>query len=123
MLGGDNGTLGVFSVSKDTFLHEFNVGNHAITDVLWAGTMAIIATSKGAVIIFENETEVANISAHAGEVTGLALHPSEEILASVGRDKSYAFYDLTTKAQVTQVQTDSGGHFSPFVHENATNAE
>lgn len=79
-----------------------------ITDALWAGNRAILGTSAGAVKIFENDVEISSFSGHAGEVTALALHPSGEILASVGVDKSYIFYDLSSSTQALQMSTDSG---------------
>ena len=56
---------------------------------------------------FENGVEVSSFSGHAGAVTALALHPSGDILASVGVDKNYTFYDLTSSVQVLQISTDS----------------
>lgn len=49
-------------------------------------------------------------TSHAGSANGLALHPSGDILASVGVDKSFVFYDLVGGSSVTQVYTDSGTH-------------
>ena len=80
----------------------------SVTDALWAGSKAILGTSAGTVKAFENGVEVFGFCGHAGGITALALHPSGEILASVGVDKSYCFYDLTSSAQVLQVATDSG---------------
>jgi pre-mRNA-processing factor 19 len=53
----------------------------------------------------DNET---TFTSHAGSANGLALHPSGDILASVGVDKSFVFYDLPGGKPVTQVYTDSG---------------
>jgi pre-mRNA-processing factor 19 len=68
----------------------------------------VIATAVGRTKIFEGQEEVAVFSAHAGEVSGLALHPSGDVVASVGIDKSYVLYDLTTSTVVTQVYSNSG---------------
>lgn len=80
----------------------------SVTDTLWAGSKAIVGTSSGTIKTFENGIEVSEFSGHAGAVTALALHPSGEILASVGADKNYTFYDLTSSVQVLQISTDSG---------------
>ena len=80
----------------------------SVTNTLWAGNKAIVSTSAGLVKVFENGLETSSFSGHAGEVTALALHPSGEILASVGVDKSYIFYDLTSSVQALQISTDSG---------------
>ncbi len=118
VLGGTDGNAGVFSLSQSQLVQEFSVGS-SVTDALWAGRKAILATSTGEVKIFENGAEIASFSGHAGEVTALALHPSGEILASVGVDKSYIFYDLTSSVQSLQIATNSGMVESkrPVVHE------
>lgn len=51
---------------------------------------------------------MASFGTHAGEVSALALHPSGDVVASVGVDKSYVLYDLTTSAVGTQVYSNSG---------------
>lgn len=109
LVGGATGTAGIFSVSRNTILHElFEVGSvGGVTDSLWAGNLAVFATSSGVVKIFENGSEVSSFHKHAGRVTALALHPSKAILASVGVDKSYVLYDLTTSAPAMQIFTNS----------------
>lgn len=109
LIGGATGTAGIFSISRNAFLHElFAAGSvGGVTDSLWAGNLACFATSSGVVKIFENGSEVSSYYKHAGKVTALALHPSKAILASVGVDKSYVFYDLTTSAPAMQVFTNS----------------
>ena len=109
LIGGATGVAGVFSISQNKILHElFEVGSvGGVTDSLWAGSLAVFATSAGLVKIFENGSEVASYHKHAGKVTALAIHPSEQILASVGVDKSYVLYDLTTSAPAMQIFTNS----------------
>lgn len=107
LLGGNDGIAGVFSISQNKLIQELPVGN-PVTDTLWAGSKAIVGTSSGAVKAFENGVEVSSFSGHAGAVTALALHPSGDILASVGVDKSYIFYDLTSSVQALRIITDSG---------------
>ena len=107
LFGGRDGKAGIFSIRQDKLVQEFQI-NSPITDVLWVGGKTALATSAAAVKIFENGVEAFTFSGHAGEVTALALHPSGEILASVGVDKTYIFYDLTSLAQALQVITDSG---------------
>lgn len=73
---------------------------------MWYGSQPVVSTSSGAVKVFGKD-EV-TFTSHAGSANGLALHPSGDILASVGVDKSFVFYDLTRGTAVTQVYTDSG---------------
>lgn len=107
LAGSSDGTAIVWSVSQQKIMQQWKCGA-SITDVAWVGDLAIISTSAGAVKAFENGTEVATFSSHAGPVNGIALHPGDEILASVGSDRSYCLYDLVGMKMVTQVFTDSG---------------
>ena len=88
-------------------IQEFSVGS-SVTDGLWAGNRTVTGTSAGTVRIFEDGNELASFSGHAGEVTGLTLHASGDILASVGVDKSYILYDLISSAKSLQIFTNSG---------------
>ncbi len=106
LLGGNDGTAGVFSISQNKLVQELPVSS-SVTDTLWAGSKAIVGTSSGLVKAFGNGVEISSFSGHAGAVTALALHPSGDILASVGVDRSYVFYDLTSSVQVLQISTDS----------------
>ena len=107
LVGGSDGIAGVYSLAKREVLHALK-GGAAITDTLWSSSKAIVATAAGSVKLFDEATETTNFTAHAGEVSALALHPSGELLASVGVDKSYVLYDLMSSTPVTQIYTDSG---------------
>lgn len=111
LLGGANGRAGVYSISQNKVVHELEVGPGAVIAALWFGAQAIFATSAGAVKVFNEGSEVSSFSCHAGPVTALALHPSGDILASVGIDKTYVFYDLTSSTQACQIATDSCKHY------------
>ena len=108
LLGGSDGSAGVFSKSQDKIVQTFKSEGGSITDSLWAGNRAVIATSSGSVKVYDNGSEM-SFSGHAGEATALAVHTSGDLLASVGVDKSYIFYDLTSSKVAFQVYTDSGG--------------
>lgn len=107
LIGGADGTAGVYSTVQKELGHQLKIGPDAVTNAIWAGSRAAFGTSSGLVKIFEDGAEVSSFSGHAGEVTALAIHPSGEILASVSVDKSYILYDLTASAQAIQVRTDS----------------
>jgi pre-mRNA-processing factor 19 len=67
----------------------------------------VVATASGAVKIFENGKEIAQLGSHAGAATSVALHPTGDILASGGADKQFMFYDLTNFKTVTKVYTEA----------------
>jgi pre-mRNA-processing factor 19 len=89
-------------------VHTLKFGKGHITDAVWWETRPIISTSTGAVKIFDGAKEIGSFAVHAGSATGLTLHPTGDLLASVGSDKSYVVYDLESMVQVTRVFTDSG---------------
>ena len=108
LVGGADGSAGVHSISQNKLVHGLAGARGQITDTLWWGARAILSTATGQVLIFEDGSECARFESHAGSVTALALHPSDEILASVGVDKSYVFYDLSTRRPVAQIFGDAG---------------
>jgi len=108
LVGGSDGIAGVYSISENRVVHVLKGGGGSITGGFWAGSKAVISTSAGILKVFEGQEETTSFAAHAGEVTAVALHPSGEIVASVGVDKSYVLYDLTTWDIATQVYSSSG---------------
>ena len=104
IVGGSDGMVGVYSISENQVQQSFQAES-SITDAVWYGNYPVVSTSSGAVKIY-GSTET-TFTSHAGSANGLALHPSGDILASVGIDKSFVFYDLPARRIVTQVYTDS----------------
>lgn len=115
LLGGVDGIAGLYSISQQRVLQALKGGGGPITDAIWAGSRAVIATESGRVKVFEGQNELATFSSHTGKTTGVALHPSGDILASVGDDKSYVLYDLDAMTTMTQVYSDSGMRGSLFL--------
>lgn len=107
LLGGKDGDAGVFSISQKQVVQPLKAGG-SVTAGAWYNDRPIVATSTGAVKVFENGAEVAQIGSHAGAATSLSIHPCRDILASTGVDKSYVLYDLASNQQLTQVFTDAG---------------
>lgn len=112
--GGSDGAVGVYSISEKKVKQSFKAGS-AVTGAAWYGSHPVVSTSSGAVKILGKD-EV-TFTSHAGSANGLALHPSGEILASVGVDKSFVFYDLPGGAAATQIYTDSGMYIQPTFRE------
>lgn len=106
-VGGLQGDIAIYSIDSDTVERSLQI-NEPVTKSIWDGTRVYFATSKGSVKVFENGSEIASFSDHAGPVTGLSIHPSKEILASIGSDKSFIFYDLVNLRRVRRVFTNSG---------------
>ncbi|KAF2087854.1 Prp19-domain-containing protein [Saccharata proteae CBS 121410] len=106
LLGGSDGVAGVYSLSQKQAVQALKAGS-AVTDGVWYESRPIVATAAGAVKVFEDGNEVAQLGSHAGAVTSLSMHPSGDLLASTGVDKSYMLYDLSSMKLLTQVYTDS----------------
>ncbi|EEP80115.1 conserved hypothetical protein [Uncinocarpus reesii 1704] len=107
LVGGVDGVAGIYSLTDRSIIASLKGGGGAITDAIWVKEKAVISTSTGLVKVFENGDEIASFNSHAGEVMALAKHPTGDIVASVGVDKSYVLYDLTTATVVAQIFSDS----------------
>lgn len=101
-VGGLEGDVAIFSVAAGQAERTIKI-DEPITDTLWHGAKVIFATSKGSVKVYENGSEVASFLDHAGAATALSMHPGGYLLASVGADKSFVFYDLGCSERVTRV--------------------
>ncbi|KAJ5140246.1 hypothetical protein N7448_003654 [Penicillium atrosanguineum] len=110
LVGSVDGVVGVYSLTQKAVVQTFNTDG-PVTDATWAGNKAVVGSATGSVKVFENGSEVASFASHAGEVTALAVHATGDIVASVGVDKSYVLYDLSTNTAITQIFTDSGKYF------------
>lgn len=108
LVGGVSGDAEVYSVSSSTLVKTLGGDGGTITDAIWSGARAIISSSTGSVRIYDDGPEITMFSRHAGEATALAIHPSGDILASVGVDKSVILYDLMRSSMAMQIFTDSG---------------
>ena len=108
LVGGSEGDAGVYSLSEKRVVRTLKGNGGSVTDAVWVGDKAVVSATTGAVRVYENGAEIASFSSHAGEATALAVHPTGDILASVGVDKSYVLYDLATSSTITQIFTDTG---------------
>ncbi|KAK8101128.1 cell cycle control protein [Apiospora kogelbergensis] len=109
-IGGEGGTVCIYSPAKATVEGKIQGKlslQEPVTASTWTNCKIVLGTSSGLVKVFADEQEIASFSEHAGPVTGLATHPSEKLLASVGSDKSIVFYDHDGNDRVARVFTDS----------------
>ncbi|KAI7976814.1 hypothetical protein EIK77_010045 [Talaromyces pinophilus] len=107
LIGGVDGVAGVYSISKQQIVQTLKVGA-PVTDAVFAGSTAVVASASGSVKFFDNGAETASFDSHAGEATAVVVHPAGDIVASVGVDKSYVLYDLATSSVVTQIYGNAG---------------
>ena len=105
-IGGLKGNVDIYSIASDKVERSLDL-EEPVTDAIWSGAKIMFSTYNAHVKVYENGSEAQTFAEHAGAVTGLALHPGGNLLASVGTDKSYVFYDLTTLTRALRVYTDS----------------
>lgn len=119
-VGGLDARLDIYSLSADAVERTLEVGEPVSADA-WTGSKVIVATTKGSVKVYDGGAEAASFSEHAGAVTGLSVHPGKRLLASVGVDKAFIFYDLETLQRVSRVYTDSRTYYRPLIiHKHST---
>lgn len=109
--GGSDGVAGVYSIPKNEVVQALKIKTGTVTDALWWDTRPIVATSSGHIKVFNdvaNGGDAQHLGSHAGAATTIALHPSGDLLASAGVDKTYKLFDLTSMKLITQVVTPSG---------------
>ncbi len=109
-IGGLDGKADIYSIQANNVERTLEIGE-PVTATVWTGSKVILATSKGSVKVFDSGSEVAAFRVHAGAVTGLSVHPGGRILASVGVDKSFVFYDLEALAYVSRAYADACAFF------------
>lgn len=106
-IGGLDGKVDIYSIQANKVERSLDIAE-PVTATVWTGSKVVAATSKGTVKVFDGGSETASFQTHAGAVTGLAVHPGGRILASVGADKTFVFYDLDTLERVSRGHTDAG---------------
>ncbi|KFY57628.1 hypothetical protein V496_06371 [Pseudogymnoascus sp. VKM F-4515 (FW-2607)] len=108
LVGGSDGAA-VVDVQTGAVAETLAKGE-SVAAGAWAGEKAVLlvkAGNGGVVKVFEGAKEAGAIAAHAGPVNGVAVHPTGDVVASVGKDKSFVVYDLESLKAVAQVYTEN----------------
>lgn len=108
LTGDSDGTMGIFDLAAGAFTTRSSLGAGAILSGAWANDKQAVSTANGTVVVAQEGAIQGKFQQHAGAATALATHPSGELLASAGYDKSYIVYDLSTMHVLTQVFGDIG---------------
>jgi len=106
-IGGLDGKLDIYSLEANKVERTLDIGE-PIKAAIWTENKVFLGTSKGAVKAFVSGEEKHTFGSHAGQVTGLSLHPGGRIAASTGVDKSFVFYDIDELKVVSHIYTDTG---------------
>ncbi|KAK0609749.1 Diaminopimelate epimerase-like protein [Bombardia bombarda] len=102
--GGLDGILGIYDSKFDveSRLHSIDVKSQ-ITALAFSKNdtnKLIVACADGNIQLYYEGQAAHVYKSHIGPVTGIALHPGARFFASVGRDKSFVFYEDTTTKEV-----------------------
>lgn len=108
LCGDSDGTVGIYDLKQGAFTTRSNLGAGGVNYGAWASDKAVVATTSGAVVVTQEGTVKAKFEQHAGAATAVATHPSGDLLASVGVDKSFVLYDLQNAKVLTQIFSDAG---------------
>ena len=108
LCGDSDGTMGIYDLQQGAFTTRSNLGAGAVIGGSWCNDRQAVSTSSGAVVVAQEGAVQAKFKQHAGPANAVAGHPCGDILASVGSDKSYILYDLSTMKVLTQIYGDSG---------------
>jgi pre-mRNA-processing factor 19 len=107
--GDESGTAHVYGLAQSAGV-RLDLGSRITDAVAWED-QAIFSLASGSIVIEGLDQEPTTFSVHAGTATGVSLHPTGDILGSVGSDSSYVLYDLSQEKPVTRVFADSGKYF------------
>lgn len=110
-LGGANGSSCAYSITNEEVSQATKGDGNAIQDlVLWhkeGKILPVVATASGEVAVLDDGKKTISFVSHSGAASGLALHPSGDLIASVGMDKSIVLHDLSQQREVSRLITDS----------------
>lgn len=101
--GGADGIAGIYSIPQKQLLKPLKAEDGAINDVGWAGRQVITGSATGVVRLWdERGSSSSAMMDHTGEVTAIATHPSNSIIASAGMDECWIMYDLQSARMITK---------------------
>ena len=107
LAGGAQGAAGIYSLSQQSQIKSFDLGKGHMVDAVWWDKRLIAGLSTGAIKVFDDGKST-DLGSHSGTVVAMSLHPSGNILASVGQDKAYLLYDLQSMKLINRIDILSG---------------
>ncbi|KAB8360810.1 hypothetical protein FH972_024544 [Carpinus fangiana] len=123
LVGGSDGQASLYSIEKQEITQKLNTSGGAIQDgALIDNDAVVLATSSGQVQVYKGAKKTHAFSSHAGATNGVTVHPTGELLASVGTDKSFVLYDLAGQTVLSQVYTNADGQIKVFETNTGANA-
>lgn len=120
LLAGPQGGV-VYSLDSHTEERRISQEDDIIERAIWVADRIALGTTSGSVkIIEEDGKEAMSFKAHAGRVEAMVVHPSGELLVSVGSDNSFVVYDLQQGKIAIRKRVDAGKEFPLSSSKNQT---
>jgi len=99
--GGNDSNVVVCDRQSGKIVDTLKAHRKKVTDVKFlAGNQIVSASADSTAVVWGHSegryTARHTFSAHSGEVTALAVHPTNDYLVTASADKSWAFHDLAT---------------------------
>ncbi|KAG4306053.1 hypothetical protein PORY_000041 [Pneumocystis oryctolagi] len=120
VLVASNNILKIYCDMDESPTYSLECDENEITCGLWINDLPVVANANGTIYIYTSlGGNTKKISTHQSKVTAIALHPSEDLLASVTADGEWAFHDLQndqTVAKHREVTEFTTAEFHPDGH-------
>lgn len=102
-------TLKIYYVTDEKPAHSLECAGGEITCGLWIGELPAVGKSDGSIHIYTSlDDNNKKISTHESKVIALALHPSNDLLASATVDGEWALHDLQTDQTIAKQRENTG---------------
>ncbi|KAF9295326.1 Pre-mRNA-processing factor 19 [Mortierella antarctica] len=130
LTGGNDKNAMIFNQEEGNAIATLKGHSKKITRVAWNGKseendIALTASADHTVKIWTSSGEgktpytcAHTISSHTAEVTGLAVHPTKDYIATASLDSTWAFHDIATGETLLTARHDdfSSGYTSAAFH-------
>ena len=131
LTGGNDKIVQLYDRSTDKVLtslkgHTKKINHVALREMQGENTLILSASADKIAKVWAHDTSSgeyipkSTVRTHKGELTGLAVHPTNTIFALSSVDKTYSLHDLTTFTQIFRSATSDAAFTSLAIHPDGT---
>ena len=131
LTGGNDKIVQLYDRSTDKVLtslkgHTKKINHVALREVQGENTLILSASADKIAKVWAHDTSSgeyipkSTVRTHKGELTGLAVHPTNTIFALSSADKTYSLHDLTTFNQIFRSAPSDAAFTSLAIHPDGT---
>lgn len=114
-VGLASGAIHILSTTDASVIRSWQLTNETPTHLVFAPNQphVIVATSKGSLLTFHTETgnQISSQTPHSKDITGLAIHNTEQLLATTSQDLTLKIFNWPS------------GHISHFAKSKTTSKQ